>query len=55
MKNAECQNKAEHLYEQHTDKSNSAGPEPQLAGHQRAHAPGGFLHDGYQRGYRPRN
>ena len=41
------------LYEQHIDKSDRAGAEPQLAGHQRAHASGGVLHDGHQRGYRP--
>ena len=40
------------IYE-HIDESNRAGAEPQLAGHQRAHAAGGVLHDGHQRGDRP--
>ena len=43
----------ENIYEQHIDESDRAGAEPQLAGHQRAHAPRGVLHDGHQRGHRP--
>ena len=41
------------IYEQHIDESDRAGAEPKLAGHQRAHAPGGVLHDGHQCGHRP--
>ncbi len=40
---------------EHIDESNRAGPEPELAGHQRADAAGGVLHDGHQRGYWPRD
>src|SRR5690349_2933711 len=41
------------VFYEHIDESNRAGAEPQLAGDQRAHASGGVLHDGNQRGHRP--
>ena len=42
------------LYE-YFDQSDCAGAQPQLAGHQRAHASGGVLHDGHQCCHRPGN
>ena len=40
------------FYVRHTEQVDGAGAESQLAGDQRAHAAGGLLHDGYQRGHR---
>src|SRR5437867_10143664 len=53
--NSRHSTKSKHLrtefYDRHTEQDDRAGSEPQLAGDPRAHAAGGVLHDGHQRGY----